>query len=257
MNAVHHSAPKIKFCGITRPGDADAAVAAGAWAIGLIQWPKSPRRCRLGVGVEIAATHRRHVQIAGVFVNPTLDHVTRVADEIGLTLLQFHGDEGPSFCAEAARRTGCRVIKAARVRSGADIQALTPFHTDFHLLDSYVPDLPGGTGETFAWELVRDHDRSGPRGAPVPVILSGGLTAENVGEAISVAHPYAVDVASGVETRPGIKDHAALREFADAVAATTPAEPGEGEVALAEADTGERVPAQTDAPATDAGERVA
>jgi phosphoribosylanthranilate isomerase len=235
VNAVHDSAPKIKFCGITRAEDADAAVAAGAWAIGLIQWPKSPRRCRLGVGVEIAATHRRHVQIAGVFVNPTLDHVVRTADEIGLTMLQFHGDEGPAFCAEAARRTGCRVIKAARVRSGADIQALAPFHTDFHLLDSYVADIPGGTGETFAWELVRGHDRSGPRGhAPVPVILSGGLTAENVGDAIAVAHPYAVDVASGVESAPGIKDHAALRAFSDAVAATAPAEPDEAERAAGE-----------------------
>jgi len=140
----------------------------------------------------------------------------RSADEIGLTMLQFHGDEGPAFCAEAGRRTGCRVIKAARVRSGADIQGLAPFHTDFHLLDSYVPGRPGGTGETFQWELVRGH-----RG-PTPVILSGGLTADNVGEAIAAVRPYAVDVASGVEdaAHPGVKDHAALQAFAAAVAAT-------------------------------------
>jgi phosphoribosylanthranilate isomerase len=229
VNAVHHTAPKIKFCGITRPEDADAAVAAGAWAIGLNLWRGSKRHCRLATAVEIAATHRRHAQIVGVFVNPTLDHVVRAADEIGLTMLQFHGDEGPSFCAEAGRRTGCRVIKAARVHSGADIQALAPFHTDFHLLDSYVPGARGGTGETFAWELVRDHDRSARRGPPVPVILSGGLTAENVGEAISVGHPYAVDVASGIESAPGIKDHAAMRAFVDAVAATAPAEPEQDE----------------------------
>jgi phosphoribosylanthranilate isomerase len=229
VNAVHHTAPKIKFCGITRREDADASVAAGAWAIGLNLWRGSKRHCRTGTAVEIAAAHRRHVQIVGVFVNPTLDHVVRAADEIGLTMLQFHGDEGPSFCAEASRRTGCRVIKAARVHSGADIQALAVFHTDFHLLDSYVPGARGGTGETFAWELVRDHDRSGARGAPVPVILSGGLTADNVGEAISVAHPYAVDVASGIESAPGIKDHAAMRAFVDAVAATAPAELEQGE----------------------------
>jgi len=215
VNAIEPHAPKIKFCGITRREDADAAVAAGAWALGLIQWPDSPRRCRLATGIEIATTHRRHVQIVGVFVNPTLDHVVRVADEIGLTMLQLHGDEGPSFCAEAARRTGCRVIKAARVRSGADIQALRPFRTDFHLLDAYVPGVPGGTGETFSWELARGH--RGP-----PLILSGGLTAENVGEAIAVARPYAVDVASGIESAPGIKDHAALQAFAAAVAATAP-----------------------------------
>ena len=131
-----------------------------------------------------------------MFVNPTLDEVARAADAAGLTMLQLHGDEGPAFCSEAARRTGCRVIKAARVRSGADIQALAPFHTDFHLLDSYAPGVPGGTGETFAWELARAH-----RG-DVPMILSGGLTAGNVAEAIAVARPFAVDVASGVELEP-------------------------------------------------------
>jgi phosphoribosylanthranilate isomerase len=213
---VASAAPKVKFCGITNPHDADAAIAAGAWALGVILWPGSPRRCRRDVAVEIAAAHRRHVQIAGVFVNPTLDQVTRAAEEIGLTMVQLHGDEGPAFCAEVARRTGCRVIKAARVRSGADIQSLTSFHTDFHLLDSYTRGVPGGTGETFAWELARAHGRE------IPVILSGGLTAENVGEAIAAVRPHAVDVASGVEIAPGRKDHARLREFAAAVNATAP-----------------------------------
>ncbi|HTU94720.1 MAG TPA: phosphoribosylanthranilate isomerase [Solirubrobacteraceae bacterium] len=207
---------KIKFCGLTDPADADAAVAAGAWALGLILWPGSPRRCRAQVAAEIAAAHRRHAQIAGVFVNATLDEVTRAADEIGLTLLQFHGDEGPVFCGEAARRTGCRVIKAARVRSGADIQALNAFHTDFHLLDSYRKGVPGGTGETFTWDLVRSHPRD------VPVILSGGLTPDNVADAIAAVGPYAVDVASGVESAPGRKDHAKLEAFAAAVAAADP-----------------------------------
>ncbi len=216
MWGVDTATPKIKFCGITDPVDADVAVAAGAWALGLNLWPGSPRRCRRDVAAEIAAAHRRHVQIAGVFVNATLDQVARAAEEIGMTIVQLHGDEGPSFCAEAARRTGCRVIKAARVRSGADIQALTAFHTDFHLLDSYIRGVPGGTGETFAWELAHAHGRG------TPVILSGGLTADNVGEAIAAVRPYAVDVASGVESAPGRKDHAKLREFAAAVAATAP-----------------------------------
>jgi phosphoribosylanthranilate isomerase len=209
--------PKIKFCGLTRTGDAEAAVAAGAWALGVILWPGSPRRCRVEVAAEIAAAHRRRVQIVGVFVNPTLDQVARSAEEIGLTMVQLHGEEGPVFCAEVARRTGCRVIKAARVRSRAEIQALGAFHTDFHLLDSFAHGVPGGTGQTFSWELARAH------GAKVPMILSGGLNAGNVAEAIAAVRPLAVDVASGVEVAPGRKDAAKLDAFAAAVAASADA----------------------------------
>src|SRR5205085_630536 len=151
------------------------------------------------------------LQAAG-FDNPTLEYVTQVAEAAELTMLQFHGDEGPAFCSEAARRTGCKVIKAARVRSGAEIQALAPFHTDFHLLDGYAPGLPGGTGESFAWELAREH-----RGK-LPLILSGGLTADNVAQAIEAVQPFAVDVASGVELSPGRKDPAKLEAFSHAVA---------------------------------------
>jgi phosphoribosylanthranilate isomerase len=217
MRGVASFVPKIKFCGITDPADADAAVEAGAWALGVILWPGSRRRCRLEVAAQIAAQHRRHVQIVGVFVNPTLETVARAADEIGLTAVQLHGDEGPMFCGEVARRTGCRVIKAARVRSGADIQALTPYHTDYHLLDSYTQGMPGGTGETFAWELALDH-----RGS-IPVILSGGLTPDNVADAIELVHPYAVDVASGVDDpqRAPRKDPERLQAFAAAVAGPT------------------------------------
>ncbi len=208
--------PKIKFCGITNLADADAAVQAGAWALGMILWRGSRRRCRIQDAAEIASVHRRHVELVGVFVNPGLDQVVDAAEQIGLTILQLHGEEGPSFCAEAARRTGCRVIKVARVRSRAEIQALAAFHTDFHLLDTYVAGMPGGTGETFAWDLAAAH-----RGN-VPLILSGGLDAGNVGEAIAAVRPYAVDVASGTESAPGRKDHAALQAFAAAVAATAP-----------------------------------
>jgi phosphoribosylanthranilate isomerase len=205
-------APKIKFCGLTSASDAHLAVQAGAWAIGLIFWPQSPRRCGSDDAAEIAATLRRQVEIVGVFVNPTLDEVARTADAVGLTMLQLHGEEGPAFCAEAGRRTGCKVIKAVRVRSGADIQSLSSFHTDYHLLDSYTRGVPGGTGATFAWEIARGH-----RGA-VPMILSGGLNPANVAEAISVVRPFAVDVASGVELKPGRKDPDKLRAFAAAVA---------------------------------------
>jgi phosphoribosylanthranilate isomerase len=210
-------APKIKFCGITSVEDAQRAVAAGAWAIGLIFWPGSPRRCSPDAAAQIAGALRRRVQVVGVFVNPSLDEVAATADAVGLTMLQFHGDEGPAFCAEAARRTGCKVIKAARVRSGADIQALASFHTDYHLLDSYAPGKPGGTGDTFTWEIARAH-----RGS-VPVILSGGLNPENVAEAIAAVHPFAVDVASGVELKPGVKDPERLEAFAGAVRSVAPA----------------------------------
>ncbi|HEX8976003.1 MAG TPA: phosphoribosylanthranilate isomerase [Solirubrobacteraceae bacterium] len=206
-------APRFKICGLTRPEDAEHAVELGAWALGMVLWPRSPRHCRPGVAAEIGARFRRRAEIVGVFVNPALEAVTRAAEDLNLSMIQLHGDEGPVFCREAARRTGCRVIKAARVRSGADIQALAPFHTDFHLLDSYLAGVPGGTGETFAWELARGH-----RGAPV--ILSGGLEAANVGQAIAAVRPYAVDVASGVESAPGIKDPAKLEAFAAAVGAS-------------------------------------
>ena len=206
--------PKIKFCGITSAVDAERAVDAGAWAIGLIFWPGSARKCAPDAAVEIGGSVKRRVEVAGVFVNATLDEIAATAEAASLTIVQLHGDEGPSFCDEVRRRTGCRVIKAARVRSGADIQALSAIHTDFHLLDSHRSGSPGGTGETFAWELARAH-----RG-PVPVILSGGLTSHNVGDAIAAVRPFAVDVASGVELEPGRKDPEKLEAFAEAVRAS-------------------------------------
>jgi phosphoribosylanthranilate isomerase len=205
---------KVKICGITTVEDAERVAELGVWAIGLNFWPSSPRRAPRDVATEIAASMRRRLEVAGVFVNAQLGEVVRTAENVGLTMLQFHGDEGPAYCGEAARRTGCQVIKAARIRSRADIQALSAFHTDYHLLDSYTPGKPGGTGQTFSWELAGAH-----RGS-VPVILSGGLTPDNVGEAIATVHPFAVDVASGVELEPGRKDPAKLRAFVEAVPAT-------------------------------------
>jgi phosphoribosylanthranilate isomerase len=206
--------PRIKFCGITGLDDARRAVDAGAWALGLILFPGSPRRCALPAAERIAATLRRQAEICGVFVNAPLDEVTGVADGIGLTMVQLHGDEGPAYCAEVARRTGAKVMKTGRVRSGADIAALEPFHTDFHLLDAHHPGRWGGTGETFDWELVAR------RRTKVPFVLSGGLTPDNVAAAIAATHPFAVDTASGTEARPGVKDPEKLRAFAAAVAAS-------------------------------------
>lgn len=208
------SMTEVKFCGITTLDDARRAADAGAWAIGLNFWPGSPRRCPRDLAAEVAAALRRRLEVVGVFVNAPLDEVARTAENIGLTMLQLHGDEGPSYCAEAARRTGCKVIKTARVRSGADIQALAAFRTDYHLLDSYVAGSPGGTGQTFSWEIASAHR------AQVPVILGGGLTPHNVVDAIAAVRPFAVDVASGVEPDggpPTRKDPAKLEAFMEAV----------------------------------------
>jgi phosphoribosylanthranilate isomerase len=199
--------PRIKFCGITSLQDARLATEAGAWALGTILWPGSVRRCDPVEAGRIASELRRQVEIAGVFVNQPLDEVCGLAEGIGLSLVQLHGDEGPSFCSEVARRTGAKIIKAARVGAGSDVQAMEPFHTDFHLLDAHHEDLRGGTGTTFDWELV------GQRRSPQPLIVSGGLTPDNVTAAVAATRPFAVDVASGVEAEPGRKDPAKLEAF--------------------------------------------
>jgi phosphoribosylanthranilate isomerase len=208
--------PRIKFCGITSLDDAHRAAEAGAWALGMIFWPGSPRACDVGEAQVIGAALRRTVELAGVFVNAPLDDITATAEAVPLSLVQLHGDEGPAFCTEVARRTGAKVVKASRLRSRADLQAASAFHVDFHLFDAHVEGVPGGTGQTIDWELVR--------GAHLhaPVILSGGLTPENVAAAIEVVRPYAVDVASGTEREPGVKDPERLRAFAEAVRATDP-----------------------------------
>ena len=204
---------EVKICGITDPADARAAVELGAWAVGMIFAPESPRACDPAVAGLIGTQLRRDVELAGVFCNATLDEVALLADRCALSLLQLHGNEGPAYCAEAARRTGCRVIKAARVQSAASLRALRPFCVDYHLLDAHVPGRRGGTGETFDWELVAGHRRS------VPLILSGGLTPDNVSEAIDATRPFAVDTASGTEAAPGRKDPARLLAFFRAVEA--------------------------------------
>jgi len=205
---------KVKICGMTSLSDAEHAASLGAWAVGLIHDPASPRFVDSDVAAEIGAALKRRCEVAGVFVNSPLDEVVRAAEREGLTLLQLHGDEGPSFCLEAARRTGARVMKAFRVRSGADVRAAEAYRTDFHLFDAHRGGAPGGTGESFDWELV-----AGRRSA-IPMVLAGGLAPGNVGEAIGVARPYAVDVVSGVEASPGVKDPEKVEAFFAAVRAT-------------------------------------
>jgi phosphoribosylanthranilate isomerase len=204
---------RVKVCGITNLDDAHRAVDLGAWALGMIFWPQSPRMVDSDEADAIGAELRRRVDLVGVFVNATLDEVALAADRASLSVLQLHGDEGPAYCREAARRTGARVMKAVRVGNASHIRSLQAFHTDYHLLDAHVPGSFGGTGETFNWELAGQH-----RG-PVPVVLSGGLNPDNVGEAIALAQPFAVDSASGTEAEPGRKDPAKLMAFFRAVEA--------------------------------------
>lgn len=201
------------MCGVSNPADARRVADLGAWALGMIFWPDSPRVCTIEAAETIGAELARRLELVGVFVNASLDEVAEKVDRCGLTMVQLHGDEGPAYCREVARRTGAKVMKAVRVRDAAQLHDLQRFSTDYHLLDAYSPRTPGGTGETFDWELARRHPST------PPVVLSGGLTPDNVGAAIETARPFAVDVASGTEAAPGRKDPAKLTAFMRAVEA--------------------------------------
>jgi phosphoribosylanthranilate isomerase len=215
MQGVATRAPRIKFCGITSVADAELAVANGAWAVGLIMWPESKRACDPGEGIRIANAVRRKVEVAGVFVNQSLDEIAALVDMLALSMVQLHGEEGPAFATEVRRRTGAKVIKAQSIRLASDVLKVQAFHAiDYHLLDTYREGERGGTGETFDWRMLER------RSTDVPLILSGGLNAENVAEGIAAADPFAVDVASGTEASPGVKDPIKMKAFATAVRAT-------------------------------------
>jgi phosphoribosylanthranilate isomerase len=199
---------RVKICGITRAEDARAAAAHGADAIGLIFYRPSPRYVTPEKAGAIVAETPPFVATVAVFVNPSREEVEAVIRESGVTLLQFHGDEDPEFCSGFSRP----YIKAARIRPGLDlIKYLSP-HTAARawMLDAFHEDLWGGTGGVFDWSLV-------PRDANKPIILSGGLTSENVAGAVRRVEPYAVDVSTGVEVSKGIKDAAKIAAFIGAV----------------------------------------
>jgi phosphoribosylanthranilate isomerase len=203
---------KIKVCGITRLEDAELAIGLGAWAVGFILWPESKRYADPAVVAGIVPRIRRKVETVGVFVNQTIDEIAESVDTLGITHVQLHGDEGPSFCSAVSQRTGAKVIKAMRIGHAADLRELERFHTEFHLMDTSIEGLYGGTGKTWDWKLVAN------RRNKVPLLLSGGLTADNVADGIAAVRPWGVDVASGVEASPGIKDPAKLEAFFAAVA---------------------------------------
>ena len=203
---------RVKVCGITRLEDAQRAADAGAWAIGMIFVPDTPRVIEIGAAREIGRAMQRRLEVTGVFVNASIDEVVAVVEACSLTMVQLHGEEGPAYCREVARRTGAKVMKAVRAKDATAGRHLSSYReVDLHLLDSYTHWRHGGTGETFPWELARHHLGS------VPFVLSGGLTPDNVGEAIRQVHPHAVDTASGTEASPGVKDPAKVTAFFRAV----------------------------------------
>ncbi|MGM0784826.1 MAG: phosphoribosylanthranilate isomerase [Pseudomonadota bacterium] len=197
---------RVKICGLTREADVEAAVAAGADALGFVLWPGSRRAVDETQLARLAARVPAFVTRVGLFVDADAEWVVRCAAH--LDLLQFHGNESPAACAIAGRPW----IKALRMRDGLDVHAAAAAYANARalLLDAYRPGVPGGTGETFDWSRI-------PANPTKPVILAGGLTPDNVAEAIAVAHPFAVDVSGGVEIEPGRKDPRRIAAFLSAV----------------------------------------
>ena len=198
---------RIKICGLTRAADVDAAVDAGADAIGFVFYPPSPRHVSLDLAAELARALPPFVTPVGLFVNADRAAVAAAAERIPGLLLQFHGDETPAQCRDAGRP----FVRAVRMAPGIDLLDLVAQFADARglLLDAQVEGYGGG-GKVFDWSLV-------PRDLPCRVVLSGGLHAANVTDGILRLRPWAVDVSSGVEAAKGIKDAAAMRRFCDAV----------------------------------------
>ena len=194
---------KVKICGLTRPDDAVLAVELGAWALGVIFASESPRMVSAGKAAEVLAAAPSGLERAGVFVNSDADEIAEVVESCGLTMVQLHGDESPEDCREVQKRTGALVIKALAVSGKESLQRVVQFDTDYILLDTYHPEQRGGTGEVFDWSLAAGLG-AGFRSSRL--ILSGGLNSGNILEAVRATGPFAVDVSSGVESEPGVKD---------------------------------------------------
>lgn len=195
---------RVKICGITRPADAAAAAAAGADAIGLIFFPDSPRAVTAAAARDIVAGLPPYVTRVGVFVDAARDVIDAVLGQVRLDLLQFHGDEDPAGC----DGIGLPYVKAIRMAPGVRLPEQVERYRRAAgiLLDTYSPDLAGGTGRTFDWDGI-------PHDLGLPLILAGGLTPANVSEALRRVRPYALDVSGGVESAKGIKDPAKINEF--------------------------------------------
>ncbi|HMA90777.1 MAG TPA: phosphoribosylanthranilate isomerase [Burkholderiales bacterium] len=194
---------RVKICGITRAPDAQAAARAGADAIGLVFYPPSPRFLGLAQARALRRALPPFVSAVALFVNPSVEEVQRVLETVRPDALQFHGEESPDFC----ERFGVPYLKACRVRQGVDLlEYLRPYSgASGWLADAYV-EAYGGTGTSFDWSVV-------PQQRALPLVLSGGLTCDNVGDAIRIVRPWGVDVSSGVESAKGIKDAGKIAAF--------------------------------------------
>ncbi|MFZ1387430.1 MAG: phosphoribosylanthranilate isomerase [Thiolinea sp.] len=198
---------RVKVCGITSVADALMVSAAGADALGLVFYPKSKRNINIEQAAEICQALPPFVTTVGLFLDAEPSFVEQVLAAVPLNLLQFHGSESPAYCAQF-KRTYLKAVGMKGIAESGGFAAYADQYPDAQgfLVDSHAPGAAGGTGETFDWTQV-------PQGYLKPIILAGGLTAENVAEAIQVSGVYAVDVSSGVESSPGIKDPAKVQAF--------------------------------------------
>ena len=194
---------KVKVCGMTNLKDTLVAVEEGADAVGFIFYKKSPRSVTMKLVREIILELPPFVDTVGVFVDETAEQINKIADNCNLDLIQLHGNESPTFCKRMRRR----VIKAFRVKDMQSVKKLSSYQVSGFLLDTFSESLQGGTGKVFDWNLALPAKKMGP------VIMAGGLTPNNVQQAIRQVRPYGVDVCSGVESQPGIKDHKKIRAF--------------------------------------------
>jgi phosphoribosylanthranilate isomerase len=195
---------RVKICGITRVEDAGVAITAGCDAIGLVFYPPSPRHLSLDKAAEIVASIPPFVSVVGLFVDAEPEEIKTVLTHVRLDVLQFHGDETPEQCG----LYDVPYMKAIRVKAGTNLLQYAEQFKQARalLLDAYLEGVPGGTGQIFDWKVI-------PESLPLPVVLAGGLTAENVTAAIRQVQPYAVDVSGGVEINKGIKDAAKIAAF--------------------------------------------
>ncbi|WP_373510899.1 phosphoribosylanthranilate isomerase [Thiocapsa sp.] len=195
---------RVKICGLTRRADLDAAVAAGVDAVGFVFHPSSPRAVSPEEAHDLCAGLPPFVTAVGLFVDASAEEIRAILNRVPLELLQFHGEEDPELCASFGRRW----IKAVRMRPGVDLAAQRRRYEQAAglLLDTFDPARPGGTGQRFDWDRI-------PTALAPSIVLAGGLDADNVGEAICLVRPFAVDVSGGVEASKGIKDHDKIRDF--------------------------------------------
>ena len=194
---------KVKVCGMTSLKDALVAVEVGADAVGFIFYKKSPRSVTMKTVREIVLELPPFVDTVGVFVDETAEQVNKIADYCNLDIIQLHGDESPTYCKKIRRK----VIKAFRIKDMQSVKKISNFQVSGFLLDTFSDNLHGGTGKVFDWNLALPAKKFGP------VIMAGGLTPNNVQQAVRQIRPYGVDVCSGVESEPGIKDHKKVRAF--------------------------------------------